>query len=172
MNVEELVEMCNEFPGKTVKECYAVGANHGVCTRHVDVLRHILGITLPKAPPLNDDFVQQIEDMWNSDPNITAYDIGQKLSYSYQSIYKILKRKGYDTNRKRENWSVFTARRLLYAKDVMHLPWTKVPGYVGNNLSTSACQQMYYQITRPDLYPTRGKKIRIELGLQEPDPKK
>lgn len=170
MTIDELVTMCNEFHGKTVKECEAIGNKYGVCRRHVDVLRHLLCITLPKAPLLDKNFIQQIKDLWNSDPNITGYDIGRKLNYSYQTVYKILRRLGYNTNRKRENWTVFSARRLLYARNNLKMSWSKVPAYVGNNLSKSACQHMYEQLTQPDKFPTRSKGLRIALGLQQPDP--
>lgn len=169
MTVDELAEFCRTMEGMAPDDCVKLGKSRGICKNNIYVLRFLLGMTAGKPAPIPEETKEQLRQAYEDDPDITGYQLAKKFNMPYQVVYQLLSNMHCDTNRKRDTWSVHKIKALLVARDKEHIPWTEIPRRINVPVSTNACQQMYYVLVRPNLYPERGIYYRHYLKLPQAD---
>lgn len=134
--IPELAKVIPLLKGDRKQAMETAKANGIVSPCFVDALRQLVGYTEPRHDRYTPEQVQQIIDLFEANPNKSVYRIFMENKDSvcasdYQAMYRILKMNGYDVNRKRNFWTPIKDKRLIYMRDVQHLPWKDIVAYFG-----------------------------------------
>lgn len=131
LSVKELQELLPKLEGER-SPAVEVGKIAGLNTYAVDVLRCILGFTHDKAKPIPQEAKDKLIEIFESNPDKSIYKIYTEnkdtlgISGGYQTYYAIIRKAGLECNRKRNYWSVFKDKKLLFLRDEKKLSFSKI----------------------------------------------
>lgn len=131
LSVKELQALLPRLEGDRT-EAAKIGKDAGLNLYAVDTLRHILGFTHDKAKPIPQEVKDKLIEIFNDNPDKSIYQIYREykdelvIKGGYQTYYDIIRKAGLECNRKRNYWSVFKDKKLVYLREVEKLSFGQI----------------------------------------------
>ena len=152
LTVKELQDVLPKLEGDR-HDAEEVGKKAGLNLHAVDVLRCILGFTHDKAKPISQETKDKLIGIFNDNPEKSLYQIFREykdkigLSSGYQNYYAIIRKAGLECNRKRNYWTVFKDKRLIYMHEVQKLSFREIQKQFPER-TKSALEKRYEKLKR------------------------
>lgn len=152
LTVKELQDVLPKLEGDR-HDAEEVGKKAGLNLYAVDVLRCILGFTHDKAKPISQETKDKLIGIFNDNPEKSIYQIYREyndklgIKGGYQTYYAIIRKAGLECNRKRDYWSTFKDKKLVYLHEVKKLSFGQIQLQFPER-TRSALMQRYEKLKR------------------------
>ena len=152
LTVKELQDVLPKLEGDR-HDAEEVGKKAGLNLYAVDVLRCILGFTHDKAKPISQETKDKLIGIFNDNPEKSIYQIYREykdklgIKGGYQTYYAIIRKAGLECNRKRDYWSTFKDKKLVYLHEVQKLSFREIQKQFPER-TKSALEQRYEKLKR------------------------
>lgn len=156
----------NKFGGKTfsVKEiqdllpqlecdrdsAHRIGQKIGIPAHCIDTLRSLLGFTAVTNDIIPQSILDKVVEIFKKNPDKSAYELFKEHNHElhlscYQKFYEILRRRGIDSNRKRDYWSTFKDKKLIDLRENKKMSFPQIHKCMPER-SIAALQARYYKL--------------------------
>ena len=150
--VKELTDLLPKLEGERTK-AIAIGEKIGMRAYIIDILRGLLGFTGETAARIPQEKIDRLIEVYKDNPEKSLYTIYREykdeigLDGGYQSYYAIIRKAGLECNRKRNYWSVFKDKKLIYLREVEKLSFAKIREQFPER-TKGALEQRYEKLKR------------------------
>lgn len=150
--VKELQELLPMLEGERSK-AVELGKKMGMRRYIVDILRGLLGFTAEAPARIPQEKIDRLIKIYNENPEKSLYQIYREykdelgLDGGYQSYYAIIRKAGLECNRKRNYWSVFKDKKLVYLHEVEKLSFREIQKQFPER-TKSALEQRYEKLKK------------------------
>lgn len=150
--VQELQELLPKLEGDRTA-AQALGKKMGMRIYIIDLLRGLLGFTATTPAKIPQEKIDKLIKVFNDNPEKSLYQIFREykdkigLSGGYQTYYAIIRKAGLECNRKRNYWTVFKDKRLIYMHEVKKLSFREIQKQFPER-TKSALEQRYEKLKR------------------------
>ena len=150
--VKELTDLLPKLEGDRSK-AIAIGEKIGMRAYTIDILRGLLGFTGVTPARRSQEKIDRLIEVYNENPEKSLYAIYREykdeigLDGGYQSYYAIIRKAGLECNRKRNYWTVFKDKRLIYMHEVQKLSFLEIQKQFPER-TKSALEQRYEKLKR------------------------
>jgi hypothetical protein len=109
-----------------------LGKKIGMAAHAVDTLRGLLGFTAKTPERIPQEKIDRLIEVFKDNPEKSLYQIYREykdklgLLGGYQTYYAIIRKAGLECNRKRNYWSVFKDKKLVYLHEVEKLSFGQI----------------------------------------------
>lgn len=144
------------------EEALKIGESIGMTKHVVDTLRSLLGFTKKTPDIIPESTLDRVVEIFLDNPDKSAYELfreynGELKLACYQKFYEILRRRGIDSNRKRDYWSVFKDKKLLDLRDNKKMTYPQIHEIMPER--TISALQLRYAKLKGYIAPSKRNKI-------------
>ena len=132
-----------------------LGKKIGMAAHAVDTLRGLLGFTAKTPERIPQEKIDRLIEVFKDNPDKSLYQIYREykdklgLLGGYQTYYAIIRKAGLECNRKRNYWTVFKDRKLLFLRDEQKLSFAKIQEQFPDR-TRNAIMQRYEKLKRKE----------------------
>lgn len=150
--VKELHDLLPKLEGDRSK-ALELGKNMGIREYIIDILRGLLGFTANTPARIPQEKIDALIKVYEENPEKSLYQIYREyknelgLDGGYQSYYAIIRKAGLECNRKRNYWSVFKDKKLVYLHEVEKLSFREIQKQFPER-TKGALEQRYEKIKK------------------------
>lgn len=150
--VQELQELLSKLEGDRSK-ALELGNKMGIREYIIDILRGLLGFTANTPARIPQEKIDALIKVYEENPEKSLYQIYREykneigLDGGYQSYYAIIRKAGLECNRKRNYWSVFKDKKLVYLHEVEKLSFREIQKQFPER-TKSALEQRYEKLKK------------------------
>lgn len=150
--VKELQGLLPKLEGDRSK-ALELGKKMGIREYVIDILRGLLGFTADMPARIPQEKIDRLVKVYVDNPEKSLYQIYREykdelgLDGGYQSYYAIIRKAGLECNRKRNYWSVFKDKKLVYLHEVEKLSFREIQKQFPER-TKGALEQRYEKIKK------------------------
>lgn len=130
-----------------------LGKKIGMSVHAIDTLRGLLGFTAKTPDRIPQEKIDKLIGIFNDNPEKSIYQIYREykdklgIKGGYQTYYAIIRKAGLECNRKRDYWSTFKDKKLVYLHEVEKLSFGQIQLQFPER-TRSALMQRYEKLKR------------------------
>lgn len=150
--VKELQGLLPKLEGDRSK-VLELGKKMGIREYVIDILRGLLGFTADTPARIPQEKIDRLVKVYVENPEKSLYQIYREykdelgLDGGCQSYYAIIRKAGLECNRKRNYWSVFKDKKLVYLHEVEKLSFREIQKQFPDR-TKSALEQRYDKLKK------------------------